>query len=159
MQDIEAKRKLRASEGAHFFFTLIFLVATGIIQHRFRSITCGVNMGLLVDLLFYGLVIWATYILVTIIPRYKNPAIKIFFNFLDICFGIYIFALFVYANYLYFHNSNDCQQKAPVLAFFTELFLIVCYIVFGILLLAILTFLFRRFSKHNPDYEESDDNV
>ncbi len=29
MLDIEAKTKLRASEGAHFFFTLIFLVATG----------------------------------------------------------------------------------------------------------------------------------
>ena len=29
MLDIEAKTKLRASEGAHFFFTIIFLVITG----------------------------------------------------------------------------------------------------------------------------------
>ena len=29
MLDIEAKTKLKASEGAHFFFTLIFLIITG----------------------------------------------------------------------------------------------------------------------------------
>jgi hypothetical protein len=29
MLDIEAKTKLRASEGGHFFFTMIFLIITG----------------------------------------------------------------------------------------------------------------------------------
>lgn len=33
MQEIEAKRKLKASEGAHFFYALIFLVASGIIEN------------------------------------------------------------------------------------------------------------------------------
>lgn len=32
MLEIEAKRKLRASEGAHFFYTLIFLIATGLLK-------------------------------------------------------------------------------------------------------------------------------
>ena len=105
--------------------------------------------------MFYGLIIWGTYILITIIPRYKNPAIKIFFNFLDLCFGFYLLGLFIYANYLYFHEKNDCEKNAPVYAFFTELFLIVNYIIFAIIILALFTFLFRRFSKAGPDYEEA----
>jgi hypothetical protein len=31
MIEIEAKTRLRSSDGAHFFFTLIFLSASGII--------------------------------------------------------------------------------------------------------------------------------
>ncbi len=37
MLEIEAKRKLRSNEGAHFFFTLIFLVATGVIERKYRD--------------------------------------------------------------------------------------------------------------------------
>jgi len=35
MQEIEAKRKLKANEGAHFFYSLIFLAATGIIENNY----------------------------------------------------------------------------------------------------------------------------
>lgn len=54
MIEIEAKTRLRAGEGAHFFFTLIFLVATGLIEREYTSESCEVNLRLLVDLLFYS---------------------------------------------------------------------------------------------------------
>ncbi len=155
MQEIEAKRKLRASEGAHFFYTLIFLVSTGLIQIKYNNFQCNVDYNLLINLFFYGLVIWATYILITILPRYKNPAIKIFFNFLDICFGIYVFGLYIYALVLFYSSDNDCEQKAPIYAFFIEIFLIVNTVVFSVLLLALISFLLRRWSKAQHDYEDS----
>lgn len=37
MLEIEAKKKLRATEGAHVFFTLIFLTATGIIENNYSQ--------------------------------------------------------------------------------------------------------------------------
>ncbi|KRW98278.1 hypothetical protein PPERSA_01716 [Pseudocohnilembus persalinus] len=154
MQEIEAKKKLRATEGAHIFFTLIFLSATGIIESRYSDETCGQNLGLLVNLLFYGLIIWGTYLLISIIPRYQNSAIKIFFNFLDICFGIFIFSLFIFANVLYRGKEfATCYQSAPVHAYFTELFLVVTYVIFSILALALISTIVKRFSKQNPDYE------
>jgi hypothetical protein len=157
MQEIESKRKLRASEGAHFFFTLIFLTASGLLQLRYTYESCFLNLRLLADLVFYGLVIWATYLLISIVPRYKNPAIKIFFNFLDLVFGIYLFVLFIFANTLYFSTGYEtCFVKAPVLTFFTELFLIVTWVLFAVLGLAIIAFIFRRFSKSSSgDYEEN----
>ena len=158
MQEIEAKRKLRASEGAHFFYTLIFLVATGLIQADYDKSSCSVDLSVLVDLVFYGLTIWATYLLITIIPRYKNPAIKIFFNFLDLLFGIYVFGVFVYSNVLYFDDNNDCEAKAPVLAYFVEVFLIVNYVIFVILGLSVVTWIFRKLSKQNPDDEYDEEN-
>ena len=155
MQEIEAKRKLRASEGAHFFYTLIFLVATGLIQIKYNDSQCGVDFNLIINLFFYGLVIWATYILITILPRYKNPAIKIFFNFLDICFGIYVLGLYIYALVLYFSDANDCDVKAPIYAFFINIFLIVNTVVFSVLCMALLSFLLRRWSKAQHDYEDA----
>jgi len=102
MQEIEGKKKLRASEGAHFFFTLIFLTGSSIIEFGHEKEKCDRNLPLLIDLIFYGLIIWATYLMIAIVPRYKNFVIKVFFNFLDFCFGAYIFGLFIYANILYF---------------------------------------------------------
>jgi len=41
MWEIEAKRKLKASEGAHFFYSLIFLSATTIIENNYIDQTCN----------------------------------------------------------------------------------------------------------------------
>ena len=155
MQEIEAKRKLRASEGAHFFFTLIFLSASAIILSSYKGQKCGVNMALLANMVFYGLTIWGTYLLITMIPRYKNPAIKIFFNFLDVCFGVYLFALFLLANILFFSKDNDCKDNAPVLNYFTQLFLVVTYFIFLILLVSLVTNILKRFNKSSVEYEEN----
>ena len=95
--------------------------------------------------------------MITIIPRYKNPAIKIFFNFLDLLFGVYVFGVFVYSNVLYFDEKNDCETKAPVLSYFVEMFLIVNYVVFVILGLSVVTWIFRKLSKQDMDSEEYDD--
>ncbi|CAK90186.1 unnamed protein product (macronuclear) [Paramecium tetraurelia] len=124
MQEIEAKKQLKASEGAHFFYTLIFLSASGIIETQFIEQKCNQNLQLFVHLVFYGLIIWGTYILITLIPRYKNAAINLFFNFLDICFGIYIILLLIYGGRMY-QSPSDCQTEAPALFFFLETFLLV----------------------------------
>jgi hypothetical protein len=58
------------------------------------------------------------YINVNINIRYKNPAIKIFFNFLDITFGIFLFSVLIYALKMYYAPENDCLTKAPILYFF-----------------------------------------
>ena len=71
MQEIESKRKLRASEGAHFFFTLIFLSASGIIKLGHPEKNClNLDLNLLIDLVFYGLILWGTYLAISIVPRY-----------------------------------------------------------------------------------------
>ena len=106
------------------------------------------DINLLIDLIFYGLIIWGTYLLISIVPRYKNPAIKIFFNFLDLCFGVYLFVLFIFANNLYFDKDfTKCYHESPVSAYFTELFLYVTYVIFIILGLAVVTYLFKSILK------------
>ncbi|CAD8091822.1 unnamed protein product [Paramecium primaurelia] len=156
MQEIEAKKQLKASEGAHFFYTLIFLSASGIIETQFIEQKCNQNLQLFVHLVFYGLIIWGTYILITLIPRYKNAAINLFFNFLDICFGIYIGLLLFYGGRMYM-ASNDCKSEAPVLYFFLETFLLVNGIIFAILFLAFVSYILKRFSKSQQVYDEGKD--
>ena len=158
MQEIESKRKLRASEGAHFFFTLIFLSASGIIKFGHPEKNClNLDLNLLIDLVFYGLILWGTYLAISIVPRYKNPAIKIFFNFLDLCFAIYLFVLFVFANKLYYAKDyNKCTATVPLSAYFTELFLIVTFAIFILLALALLSYLFKRIARKGIIEEEDD---
>lgn len=83
------------------------------------------------------------------LPKYKNPAIKIFLSFIDICFGVFVLILFCYANYIYFNkNFQQCEAKqAPILVFFIEIFLLVNYLVIGVLILSVFTIFLRKFSK------------
>jgi hypothetical protein len=152
MQDIEAKTKLKASEGAHLIFTLIFLTGSSVILRKYSHEKCNQDFVLINDLIFYGLVIWSTYLIVTLVPQCKNPAIKIYFNFLDIVFGLYLFAIFLYGNILYF-RPNDCSSHAPTLSFFIELFLIVTWVIFIIIALAGVGYLFRLLSKKAPEHD------
>lgn len=48
-----------------------------------------------------------TKVYLSYIYRYKNPAINLFFNFLDICFAIYIAFLLIYGYKLY-SAGLDC---------------------------------------------------
>lgn len=153
MQGIEPKIKLKASEGAHFFYTMIFLVATSIIQFQYKHEKCNQNYPLIINLLFYGFLLWATYILITILPKYNNMTIKVFFNFLDVCFGIYILGLYSYALVLFSDKNNDCKENSPVSHFFIHVFIIVNSIVCGILAMSIFSFVFRKITK--LAYEES----
>jgi len=54
MIEIEAKTKLKSSEGAHFFFTLIFLVGSWLIEQQETDESCNANLPLLVDFIFYS---------------------------------------------------------------------------------------------------------
>ncbi|CAD8086829.1 unnamed protein product [Paramecium primaurelia] len=148
MKEIKAKQQLKASEGAHFFYYLIFLSASGIIQTQFIEQKCNQNLQLSVHLVLYGLIIWGTYILITLIPKqYAQIAINLFFNFLDICFGIYIV--------LIYQSPNDCQTEVPVLFFFQETFLLINGIVFIILFLSFVSYILKRFSKSSQVYDEN----
>jgi succinate dehydrogenase hydrophobic anchor subunit len=70
---METKKALKASEGAHFFFTLIFLISSGIIQKDYQHQQCpSVNIELLIDTIFYGLIVWGTYLIVSLLPKYNN---------------------------------------------------------------------------------------
>lgn len=105
MLEIEAKRKLKPSEGAHLLYTMIFLISSTIIKSNYSQQKCGLRVSLFVNIVFYGMLLWLTFILITMVQRIKNPIMKIFFNFLDISFGIYILALTFYATLIYLNNT------------------------------------------------------
>ncbi|KAL4450967.1 hypothetical protein ABPG74_021289 [Tetrahymena malaccensis] len=155
MQEIESKQYIGAKEGAHIIYTVCFLAATSIIENKYSEKQCeGVNLLLLVNLVFYGLIIWATYQVITILPKYKNAAIKQFFSFMHGVFGIYMLAVFAYANLLYFDDAfvkNNCTKNTPILAFFTTLFIIVGYVILIIFSMSFFSSIFKRFSKQNND--------
>lgn len=160
MIEIEAKTKLKSSEGAHFFFTLIFLVGSWLIEQQESDEKCNANLPLLVDFIFYSQIIKATYQLITLVPRYKNRDIILFFDFLDIAYYVFLFALFVYANVLYFSSDfASCLETAPVHAYFTQLFLVVTYAIFIVILLSAFTYLFRIITKTSAyEHEQFEDN-
>ena len=76
---------------------------------------------------------------------------------MDLCFLVYLFVLFVFANKLYCANNyTKCKATAPLSAYFTELFLVVTYAIFILLALALLAYVFRRISRKGLVEEEED---
>ncbi|CAD8095383.1 unnamed protein product [Paramecium sonneborni] len=125
MQEIEAQKQQKASEGAHFFYKLIFISASGIIETQFIE----QNVIRIFDYLYiqYSMdeYFWElTYLLLQFLVIKKQCCYyNLFFNFLDICFGIYLILLLFYGGKMYF-TPKDCLMEAPIL-FFLETFLLV----------------------------------
>ena len=153
MIEIDAKTKLKSSEGANFFFTLITLVATGVIQRQYiETETCDVNLALFVQMLFFTQVIKITYSLITLVPRYKNQDIVLFFKVLDLVYYLALLGLFIYANVLYFSEGfSACATTAPILTYFTEFFVLIGYILVSVVVLIGLAYLIQIASHSSHD--------
>jgi hypothetical protein len=137
---------------------LIFLVSSGVVKTGFAQEVgrASVKYELLVDLVFYGLLIWGTYLLVSIVPRCKNTSVLVFFKLMDLLFIVYLFVLFIVANKLYGAKAAHDVVVAPVHTFFTLVFLIVNYVIFVILALSLLTSLLKNASSKRPQDETLD---
>ena len=76
---------------------------------------------------------------------------------MDLCFLVYLFVLFVFANKLYCANNyTKCKATAPLSAYFTELFLVVTYAIFILLALALLAYVLKRVARKGLVEEEED---
>ena len=137
LNEVQSKRKLQAPETAHFFFNILFLIFTGVIQYGYSEQKCNVDFQGLIQILFYGFAVWTTYIIITILPKYKTKSLRFLFTFFDVVFALFSFTMFIYANILYFNNANNCRAAAPVLNFFIEMFLWFGYILFGIIIISL----------------------
>ena len=108
MLEINAKHKLKSSEGAHFFFTLIFLVFCLVIKHDFQQETCNQKIDLLVNFVYYGLIIWMTYLLIIMIARCRNSAIKWLLLIMDVFLGGLMLLCLIWGLSMYNDDESNC---------------------------------------------------
>jgi hypothetical protein len=148
MQEVESKRKLTPADGAHIFYTAIFLSASYIVKTKHMT-QCTVDLELFNDFLFYGLLLWATFLIITLVPRYKNEGLRLFFNLIDLLYGVFHIALVVYAGTKYFSKDNDCGKFAPELNFLTNLYIWVTGIAGTIVLVGFGVWFFKRYIRPN----------
>jgi len=148
MQEVEAKRKLTPADGAHVFFTLIFLVGAYLVKTRYTT-ECSVSLDVGLDVLFYGLLLWMTYLLITLVPRYKNQGLRFFFNLLDLFYAFFHFSLFIFNVIALSDSDSDCATKAPELQFFALLYVVVIGITLSIVLLGVIIWVLKRCFKPN----------
>jgi len=159
MQEVEAKRKMTPADGAHIFYTMIFLAGSYMALNTAPVAQCSVNLTLFAQILFYGEMIWMTYLVITLVPRYKNQGLRLFFNLLDLFYGLYHLALFTYAGYIFYSPQNDCAAGAPALNFLANLYIAVMSFTFFIATLTFGSYLFRRIFKRseNSGFVRSDE--
>mmetsp|Transcript_22216 Transcript_22216/g.25727 ORF Transcript_22216/g.25727 Transcript_22216/m.25727 type:complete len:158 (+) Transcript_22216:45-518(+) len=148
MQEVEAKRKLTPADGAHVFFTLIFLSGSYLVKTRYQT-DCSANLEVGLDVLFYGLLLWMTYLLITLVPRYKNQGLRFFFNLLDLIYAGFHLSLFIYDCVQLGDADSDCRTKAPELEFFTLLYVVIIGLTLSVVFLGFLIWVAKRCTKPN----------
>jgi len=148
MQEVESKRKLTPADGAHIFYAGIFLSGSFIIKTQHPH-DCSVDLDFFNDLLFYGLLLWTTFLIITLVPRYKNDGLRLFFNLLDLIYGLFHLILVCYGATQYYSENNDCGKLAPALNFFTHLYIWVTGFTGGIVLIGFLVWFFKKFVRPN----------
>ena len=156
---IDKRKRLRPADGAHFFFTIIFLVGTIIIKDEFIRSCNGEDI--FIETLFYVLVIWMTYLIVTLIPRYTNPGFHLFFEILDIIYSVIHTGLFCWSCIILYEHQAHCGYDLSIKAqyYFIKVYYWCGIIIFGSLLLSVIIKTIKRYFKLNEteDLEESQD--
>ena len=147
MLQSESKRRLTPADGAHIFFTMIFLIGTYLLKNKY-NIVCGVNFKDWLDILYYGLMVWMIFLMITLISRFKNQGLRILFNLLDLLYALFHLALAISASVLYFGSKNNCSSYAPELQFFVGLYIFVIYFTFAIISIGLLFLLVKKYAKH-----------
>eukprot|EP01016_Furgasonia_blochmanni_P016341 TRINITY_DN1939_c0_g1_i6.p1 TRINITY_DN1939_c0_g1~~TRINITY_DN1939_c0_g1_i6.p1 ORF type:complete len:258 (-),score=68.60 TRINITY_DN1939_c0_g1_i6:61-834(-) len=155
-----ARKTLRPADGAHLFFCLIFLVATSIVKLNY-IVDCNSESSFF-DLLFYGLVAWSTYLLITLVPNYKNPALQKFFTILDIIYALMHFGLFIWgwrlrsSHLAYCGVSDNILVKSVPQFFLLELYLWFGLVIFILLVLGLVAWVVRRAAKPKKGLNETE---
>ncbi|CAD8197870.1 unnamed protein product [Paramecium pentaurelia] len=140
MQQLQKEEnKGKKTEPSQIFQSLLFLIATSIIESNYIDQECNQNLSSFIHLVFYGFICFTITMLTSAIPRSENKMIDIIFAILSLCFYIYQFSLWIYALTLY-SSENDCQNKAPVLYFFLEMYVVYYAAILGIIIFAIIFF-------------------
>ena len=137
------------------FSFICLLNSAYLLYHHRESKACG-NYDIFMYIMFFGSLIWLVYLLMTLILSFKNKGIVRLLSNMDWVFLFFHFALFCWALYLYFKNSNSCSEMWD--------FWVGIYIVIGfVFLFAVLCILFlgwyrnwrkQSYLKRNPDYDD-----
>lgn len=107
-------------------------------------------MALFLDLLFYGMLLWATFLIITLVPRYKNDGLRLFFNLLDVLYGLFHLGLVLFTASQYFASeSNDCKEAAPQLFFLAGLYVYVTGVTAGIVAIGTAVWFVKKFIRPN----------
>ncbi len=128
--DIESRRGLRAPDTTQFILTIYTFLGTLLI--KLEHLNCGGwKWALWIDFVFFGSLVWLTYLLISLVGKYKSANLQAYFNLLDYFFFAFHLAMWIWLVVIFAKNEYlGCS--APV-----DMFGIV-YLVFGCLALLLL---------------------
>jgi carbon starvation protein CstA len=110
--DVEPRRKFRASDAAHFVLTGILLLCSG---HLLLAGPSCEKYDTWNTFLFFGLLIWMVYLLLTLVVQFTNKVTRIFLSYLDYIFLAFMIVMAVWAWFWLDVNHADtsCAQRWP----------------------------------------------
>ena len=103
--EVQPKRKLSPGETIQIVFLTLVLINT---SYLLNLKACPLYQ-LFNYFLFFGSVTWAIFILMTITVTFKNQATQKVFNIVDWIFMMFMTAMFIWANVLYWRNPSTCS--------------------------------------------------
>ncbi|CAD8187219.1 unnamed protein product [Paramecium octaurelia] len=134
---VEFGEESKKQERGHFFYPLIILCATSILEAQYIDQECDLDLALFTHLVFYGNIVMTVYTLVSFLPRGENLILNLVFAILGICCSLYMFSLLIYG-FTLFLSDNDCVNEAPVLYFFLQFYVLANGITFIIVVVVII---------------------
>lgn len=110
--DVEPRRKFRASDAAHFVLTGLFLLCAG---HLLLAGPECEKYNTWNTFLFFGLLIWMVYLLLTLVVQFTNKVTRIFLSYLDYIFLAFMLVMAVWAWFWLDVDANDtsCASRWP----------------------------------------------
>jgi hypothetical protein len=128
--DIENRRGLRAPDTTQVILSLYTFLGTLLIK-LFHLNCGGWKWGLWIDFVFFGSLVWLTYLLISLVGKYKNANLQSYFNLLDYFFFAFHLAMWIWLVVIFAKNEYlGCSSPVDMFG--------IVYLVFGALAVLIL---------------------
>ena len=110
--NLKDRDRLRAPDAIQLIITLYLFFSTLLLKLKYT--VCNWKWQLWIDIQFYGSLVWLTYLLITLVGKFKSRNMRYYMHFLDYFWFLFHIGMWIWLVVIFWRNQYLDKCSEPV---------------------------------------------
>ena len=110
--DLQDRERLRAPDAIQTLITLFLFFSTLLLKLKYTS--CSWDWQLWIELQFYGSLVWLTYLLITLVGKFKSRNLRYYMKYLDYFWFLFHIGMWIWLVVIMWRDQYLEKCSEPV---------------------------------------------